>query len=405
MKRSRTTAARVVGPAAARRILLGSQGLAAAPAGRAGPGSLRRLIHRLGFVQIDSINVLERAHHLILHSRIEHHRPRNLTLLLERDRALFEHWTHDASVIPIEWYPHWKPRFAAHAARIEQHAWWRNRLGESPEALLSAVHRRVEEDGPLRGRDLDDLRRRDTSGGWWNWHPGKAALEHLWRVGRLAISGRDGFEKRYDLAERVHPESIAGDPPSLEAQVDWACRAALERLGVATPSQVAAFFKSIPVALAREWCRDAGDRGEIEPVLLEDLDGVRRPAYATSTSRRLERIEPWSDEFRLLCPFDPVIRDRGRLAGRFGFEYRFEAFVPAAKRRFGYYVMPILHGDRFVGRFDPKFDRSTATIEIRGLWWEPGFGTRADRRRFESAMNRLSERLGAANWTMDDAGG
>ena len=393
---------RVIPPRESRRILLAAQGLATPPATRSGPVSVQRLIERLGFVQVDSINVLERAHHLILQTRLESYRHETLTRLLEKDRSLFEHWTHDASLIPTRWYEHWKPRFAKYADRADRNAWWHERLGGDPAPLLKRIHARVRVDGPLRGRDLEEERSEDGGGGWWNWHPGKAALEHLWRVGKISIAGRARFEKLYDLAERVHPEAHARSKPSIAEHLEWACHTALERLGVATSNEVAAFWKSIPNADARAWCDAAVTRGEIESVVLEDLDGKRRPAYATEASRRLAHVEPWADELRLLCPFDPVIRDRQRLARRFAFDYRFEAFVPAAKRQFGYYVLPILHGERFIGRIDPKFDRATDTLSVRGPWWEPGCDTRQHRKMLETATNRLATQIGAASWRFSD---
>ena len=393
---------RVIPPRESRRILLAAQGLATPPATRSGPASVQRLIERLGFVQVDSINVLERAHHLILQTRLESYHHETLTRLLEKDRSLFEHWTHDASLIPTRWYEHWKPRFAKYADRADRNAWWHERLGGDPAPLLKRIHARVRVDGPLRGRDLEEERSEDGGGGWWNWHPGKAALEHLWRVGKISIAGRARFEKLYDLAERVHPEAHARSKPSIAEHLEWACHTALERLGVATSNEVAAFWKSIPNADARAWCDAAVTRGEIESVVLEDLDGKRRPAYATEASRRLARIEPWADELRLLCPFDPVIRDRQRLARRFAFDYRFEAFVPAAKRQFGYYVLPILHGERFIGRIDPKFDRATDTLIVRGPWWEPGCGGREHQKQLKTATNRLATQIGAASWQFSD---
>ena len=371
------------------------------PAARSGPASLLALVQRLGFVQLDSIIAVERAHHLILHTRIESHRPRNLARLLERDRTLFEHWTHDASVIPLEFHRHWRPRFRRYAERLERRGWWRERLGgRDAQPLLDRVLARIRAEGPLRGRDLEEERVEDGGGPWWNWHPGKAALEYHWRTGRLAISRREGFEKVYDLAERVHPEVDEDVEPDHETHVDWACRSALDRLGVATASEVAAFWESIPVADARRWCEAAVAHGELEPVLLDDLDGRRRRGYATEASKRLQRMEPWSDECRILCPFDPVIRDRNRLARRFGFDYRFEAFTPEAKRRYGYYTMPIIHGDRFTGRIDPRFDRDAGVLRIRGPWWESGCGGRDDRRRLDRALDRLAGCLGAEGWTI-----
>ncbi len=395
---SATRHPRVIPARESRRILLAAQGLATPPAARSGPVSVQRLIDRLGFVQVDSINVVERAHHLILQTRLESYRHETLTTLLEKDRSLFEHWTHDASLIPTCWFEQWKPRFARYADRADRNEWWHERLGGDPAPLLKRIHARVRTTGPLRGRDLEDERSEDGGGGWWNWHPGKAALEHLWRAGRLSIAGRTRFEKIYDLTERVHPEPYARRKPSAAAHVEWACRTALERLGVATSNEVAAFWNSIPAADARVWCDAAVGRGEIEPVLLEDLDGRSRAAYATNESRRMAKLDPWDETIRTLCPFDPVIRDRKRILRRFDFDYRFEAFVPEAKRRYGYYTLPLLRGDRFLGRIDPKFDRKNDVLLVRGPWWEPGCDTRLHRKMLETATNRLAAQIGAASW-------
>jgi uncharacterized protein YcaQ len=393
---------RVIPARESRRILLSAQGLAAPPATRSGPASVQRLIERLGFVQVDSINVLERAHHLILQTRLESYHHETLTGLLEKERSLFEHWTHDASLIPIRWYDQWKPRFERYAGRADRNTWWHERLGGDPAPLLKRIHARVRRDGPLRGRDLEDERSEDGGGGWWNWHPGKAALEHLWRVGKLSIAGRARFEKMYDLASRVHPEGDARPTPDEGTHLEWACRTAMDRLGVATAVEVAAFWKSIPSAAARSWCDAAVERGELEPIHLEDLDGTRRPAYATDRSRQMAKEDPWDEAIRPLCPFDPVIRDRKRILRRFDFDYRFEAFVPAPKRHYGYYTLPLLRGDRFVGRIDPKFDRAAECLLVRGPWWEPGCDTRQHRKMLETATNRLAVQIGAASYQFID---
>ena len=135
---------------------------------------------------------------------------------------------------------------------------------------------------------------------------------------------------------------------------------------------------------------------------MEDLDGRNRAAYATDASRRLAKIVPWEDAIRTLCPFDPVIRDRKRIQRRFGFDYRFEAFVPEAKRRFGYYTLPLLRGDRFLGRIDPKFDRGNDVLVVRGPWWEPDCDTRTHRRMLDVAVDRLAAQIGAPSWRFID---
>lgn len=394
----------VISAAAARRWLLHAQGLADDPARRATQSELVKTINRMGFVQIDSINVVERAHHLTLFSRLDGYRQTMLPKVLEERRSFFEHWTHDASVIPIQWLPHWRHRFERYRARIRRHAWWRTRLGENPQELLAQVKQRIIDDGPLLSKDFE--RSASPNGqppaeeGWWGWKPQKAALEHLWRTGELAVLRRVHFQKVYDLTERVFPEHH-GLPASDESEhVDWACGSALERLGVATPGEIVAFWDAIEPVAGRRWCDQALRKGEIVAVVVESADGSKpRMALTFADWERRSEASANSDlpqGMRLLSPFDPVVRDRKRARRLFNFDYSFEAFVPAAKRKYGYYVLPILEGDRLIGRLDPKFHRDQEVLEIKGLWWEPGVKTTKQRRiELDEAVQRLADFIGA----------
>lgn len=391
----------VVSAAVARRLLLGAQGLLDDPRRRAGPEVLDDLIHRMGFVQLDSINVVERAHHLILAARLQGYRPALLDRLLERERRLFEHWTHDAAAIPTVWYPFWKLRFERHAARIRRSAWWRERMGPEPERLIGHVRERIAREGPLLARDFEHDGAAG-SGKWWGWKPQKAALEYLWHTGEVAVKARVNFHKVYDLAERVVPAGVLAAPrPAPEEHLDWACRTALERLGVATPEEIASFWAAVPLADARSWCERAAARGEIVPVQVETADGSRpRAAYAVPDwEARAAALPAAPPRIRLLAPFDPILRDRRRALRLFDFDYRFEAFVPEARRQHGYYVLPILEGERLVGRLDPKVHRGEGRLEVRGLWWEPGVReTKGRKAALEAAFDRLARQVGAERW-------
>lgn len=381
----------------ARRVLLRLQALDGSRP-RSGPAAVRRMIERLGYVQVDSINVLDRAHDRILATRLAGYRSEHLRDGLEGTRTLFEHWTHDASVIPAAWVKHWKHRFRRHRTAPRDDAWWNERFGGDPERTLRSVLRRVRRDGPLRTRDLE-APQGHRGGGWWTWHPEKAAAEHLWRCGHLAIAAREGFEKVYDLFDRVVPAASARASSPRE-HVDWACREAIARLGIATAPEIAAFFMAVPVATVQAWATQALRRGEVVSVLVEAARGDRvTEAFAIPQWRSLaEPIE--SDEIVPLSPFDPLVRDRRRLSRLFDFEYRFEAFTPKAKRIHGYYVLPLLQGDRLVGRIDPRFDRAAGVLVVRGPWWEPK--APANRRRLlESALDRLAGEVGAGSWRLD----
>ncbi len=372
----------------ARALLMHGQGLLADPSRRATPAQVHNMIEHMGFVQVDTINVAVRAHEHILLSRFHDFTLPSLTGLLERDRTMFEHWTHDASIIPTRWFAHWKHRFNRYRASDRLGKWMTSRLGNKPKRVLDEVLERIETEGPLRSRDFEHRRAKNDGDGWWNWKPAKAALEYLWRVGDVSVAGRENFHKIYDLTHRVHPRVHDEPVPDDDAHIDWACRVALERLGFATPKEIAGFFATISVQQAKQWCTKSQCANEIVAVSVESADGSNPVAcFALADWRaRLSRLRASSAETRLLSPFDPVMRDRARVLRLFNFDYRFEAFVPAARRQYGYYVLPILEGDRIVGRTDLKLHRDKSTLVVKGLWWEPGVRpTKKRLRSFEAA--------------------
>ena len=379
----------------AQHLFLGAQGLLDDPTRRATTASLQALIDRLGFVQVDTINVVARAHDLTLFSRLDGYQPEQLKKLLEGKRSLFEGFTHDASAIPTASFHHWKPRFARDRERIQNHAWWQHHFrGTDGEQVVKDVKARITEEGPLKSSDFEHPEKR---GPWWGWKPQKAALDFLWRSGELMIPGREGFQKLYDLTERVLPDHHALPCPEPGEHVAWACATAAERLWVFTPKELADFWASIEAPEAKAWCAAEAKAGRIVAVEVEGADGEVRPAFALADwEARLTKLPEAPDRTRLLCPFDPILRDRARALRRFGFDYRFEAFVPEPKRQYGYFVLPILEGDRLVGRLDPKLHRDRGLLEIKGLWWEPGIkATKARKRALDEALQRLATFAGA----------
>ncbi len=384
--------------AVARRLLLGAQGLLDDPRRRATADVLYETIERMGFVQIDSINVVERAHHLTLAARLQGYRPALLDRLLERDRRLFEHWTHDASAIPTAWYPYWHHRFERYRQRVLEHPWWLERVGDDPQRVKAHVLERIRAEGPVMAKDFEDERPEGTDKTWWGWKPHKAVLEYLWRIGELAIARRINFHKVYDLTERVLPEAQSQPSPSDEEHAEWACRSALERLGMATADEIAGFWRAVSLEEARAWGQRAAAAGEIATVQVEPVDGSRpRTSWAVpdweARAASLPSIPP---RIRLLSPFDPILRDRKRTLRLFGFDYRFEAFVPGPQRQYGYYVLPILEGERLIGRLDPKLHRDQGVLEIRKIWWEPKIREAKGRRAaLEAAAERLARLAGA----------
>lgn len=389
--------AQTISAESARRLFLGAQGLLDDPARKITHATLAKLIEQMGFVQLDSINYVERAHHLTLGSRLDAYRHQHFTRLLEKDRRLFEHWTHDASAIPTKWFAHWKPRFAHYEIKL-RYRWLDRRLGDKPEATLAHVRERIVREGPLRSQDFEHDRK-GKSAGWWDWKPQKSALEYLWFSGELLVTRREKFQKVYDLTERVLPDAAKLAPPLENEHIEWACRTAFERLVIATPKEIADFWNAITLAQARQWCEQAAKSGELVAVMVESANGEKpRPGFGLNDwQARLRNLPEAPDRIRLLSPFDPVIRDRARAARLFNFDYRFEAFVPEPKRQYGYYVLPILEGEQLVGRIDPKFQRERSSLEIRNLYWEPTIKvTKARKKRLDESLSRLANLIGAA---------
>jgi uncharacterized protein len=388
----------VVPASAARRLLMQAQGLLDDPTMPATPARVYRLVERMGFVQLDTITVLERAHHHILATRLDNYHP-GLLDRLHRQGRLFEHVTHDASLIPARWFAHWKHRFDRPGSRD----WIERRLGPEADAMLADIVARIREHGPQQVSEFPPQASAPRAGPWWDWRPQKAALEYLWRTGRLAVAHRINFNKVYDLTERVLADVHADAASGPEDHVDWACSTALDRLGTATAGELAAFWRAIPPAHAARWCRQQVAIGRIVPVTVEGFgDSSPRPAFAPADwRRRLTRAPDPPARTRLLSPFDPAIRDRQRCLRLFKFDYRFEGFVPAAKRRYGYYVLPILEGDRLTGRLDAKLHRDEGELRVLSLWWEPGIRTtRMRRTALATALDRFSGFVGADRWTL-----
>ena len=378
----------------ARRLWLDAQGLARPPTG---PLDVRAIIRRLGFVQLDTIQVVARAHHHILWSRNHRYREPMLDRLL-RKRAVFEHFTHDASVLPIEFYPFWRRRFAQLEARVRAWEWHRAMLDE---AGREAIRSRIAAEGPLSTKAFDT--RIDGAREMWRRPPHKLALDYLWYAGELATSHRENFTKFYDLAERVIPAEYREDRRPDAEQVDWLCRTALERLAFASEGEIQRFWAAVDREEVKAWVR--ANRGELVPVEVEGADGRLQTALAPADiETRLAAAPALAPRLRLLSPFDPVVRDRARLTRLFAFDYRIEIFVPAEKRRWGYYVYPLLEGDRFVGRIEVRADRRAGMLAVQRLWAEPGLRWSAGRRgRLAGELARLARFVGVAEVTGLDA--
>ena len=370
----------------ARRIALAAQGFGAKRPASVNAGHLRRTVERLSLHQIDSVNVLARAHYLPAFSRLGSYDRR----LLDRaawgpksKRSLFEYWAHEASLVPLELYPLLRWRMAE--AERGEIGWGSLRAfaGEKRHEA-GAVLQRIRAEGPMAASDFDQGKSR---GGWWGWGEAKRALEWLFWAGLLTTATRrTSFERVYDLPERVLPADVLALPTPSPAD---ARRQLIERsahaLGVATASDLRDYFRLKPEP-ARIVIDELVEEQVLTPVTVE---GWRSPAYLHRDARIPRRIEAQA----LLAPFDPLVWERSRTERLFGFRYRIEIYTPAGKRVHGYYVLPFLLGDRLVGRVDLKADRQRSRLLARQVMWEPGAAADA-RERLDAELRLMADWLG-----------
>jgi len=378
-----------IGNRDARRLWLDAQGLSAPPTG---PVDLAGTIRKLGFVQLDTIRVVARAHDHILWSRNQNYREPMLHACLARDRLVFEHFTHDASLIPMDFYPMWRRQFRRLEEKVRGWEWHRGMLDEGGRAAIRA---RIEAEGPLSTKAFDTkiVGKREM----WRRPPHKLALDYMWYVGELATSHREGFTKFYDLANRVIPRHVRDVVHADAAQVDWLCREAMARLAFGTDGDIQRFWAAADLGEVKAWT--AARARELVPVEVESARGEWSAALALpDIETRLAETPAPALRIRILNPFDPVIRDRSRLTRLFGFDYRIEIFVPEARRQWGYYVYPLLEGDRFVGRIEVKSGREAGELRVHALWPEPGVKwTGARQAKLEAELARLARLAGASD--------
>ena len=357
--------------AQARRIALAAQGFLDPVHARPTLRTLDRAVQRTGVLQVDSVNVLARAHLMPLYSRMGPYDP----ALLERAssgrerRRLVEYWAHVQALMPVELWPHM--RFRRDTYRAQRGKWGFTADSSLEPAVLDAVRQR----GPVTARELDtEFSGPRTREHWgWNWSDARKVLDYLFLVGDVAIAGRSRqFEVRYDVPERVLPRAVldAPEPTPREAALELVRRAARSH-GVATGACLADYYRmryqpatgTEPVAHAREAIDTLVETGELEPVRVE---GWGRPAWLHVEARRPRRVAART----LLSPFDPVVWERARTEALFDFHYRIEIYVPKPQRRYGYYVLPFLLGDRIVARVDLKADRAGRRLLVHGAYAE-----------------------------------
>jgi len=374
----------------ARRLALAAQGFnRRATSGPIKARHVTQLIEQLGAVQIDSVNALVRSHYLPLFSRLGNY---SQSLLDEaawsqgRQRALFEYWGHEASLLPMALYPllRWRMRRAAQGEGIYQQM---ARFGREQQPIIARVLQSVREQGALGAGSLST--RQERAGPWWDWSAEKHALEWLFAAGEVTVAGRRGFERLYDLPERVLPAAIMNHPevPEAEAQRGLLLHAATA-LGVGTEKDLRDYFRQDPLP-SRIALAELVEMGALQVVSVE---GWRQPAFCLAQYNVPRKVTGSA----LLSPFDSLVWERARTERLFDFRYRLEIYTPQAKRVYGYYVLPFLHHERIAARVDLRAERAAGRLAVHAVHEEePGLDEQG-MFALASQLRQLADWLGLA---------
>lgn len=361
---------------AAARLALQSQGLLKRNPFGKGKGGVLRALDQLGYVQIDTISVIERTHNHTFWTRLPNFNPEVLDELQVKDRKIFEYWSHAEAYLPIEDYRFYLYKMRAIAAG-EKH--W-----HAPDKkMMKRVLNRFRGKGPLMAKDFKPPEDHQAAP-WWNWKPAKRALEQLFIEGKLMIVRRNNFHKVYDLPERVLPANLDTTLPTRGEYCRFLINRAIKAHGLVTEGEIGYLRKGIKKDV-KTALQQMLENGNIQTV---NIDGISNQIYYTTEENLSELGEiRASKNIRLLSPFDNCVIQRKRVQQIFDFNYQLECYVPAQKRVYGYFCLPILWGDRFIGRLDPKADRKSKTFYIRNLCFEPTF------KDFEQVLQPLAGKI------------
>ncbi|MDH5544441.1 MAG: winged helix DNA-binding domain-containing protein [Gammaproteobacteria bacterium] len=364
-----------------RRLTLQQQGLSSArPYGKGKQAALNALEH-LGYIQIDTLAVIERAHHHTLWTRIPDYQPSHLYDLVA-ERQAFEYWYHAASYLPMRDYRYAMPQMMA--VKRGEFPY----LAKAEKKYLNHVMERIRLDGPLKARDFDVVKR--GSGSWWNWKPSKLALETLFMQGELMVTGREGMEKVYDLRERVLPDTVETAEPTLHEFAEYLLDTTIRAYGFTTLKQLTHLRQGKTL---RNALTDL-IQNEIEQGALTKISADSGPVLYTTTTNLDAKLKRPAANVKLLSPFDNAIIHRDRIQRLFNFDYKMECYVAKEKRQFGYFCLPILYDENFVGRVDCKAHRNTGKFELISLHIE---AKDLDHDRFVKPFTQAIHRLAVFN--------
>lgn len=371
----------------ARRLALVAQGFGRTPRGAIAHKQLQAQIERLGVLQIDSVNALVRSHYLPAFSRLGHYQAEHLDELAwgrARRRRLFEYWGHEASLMPLELYPllRWRMRRAADGQGIYRQL---AKFGVERRDVIGGVLQTVRERGALGAGSLST--RTGKAGPWWDWSAEKTALEWLFAAGEVTVAGRRGFERLYDLPERVIPADYLNhaDLEEDEAQRRLLLRSA-DALGVATEKDLRDYYR-LDASDSKLRIAELVESGELLPVAVQ---GWRQLAYCRGEARIPRRVR----HSALLSPFDSLIWERERTERLFGFRYRLEIYTPQARRVYGYYVLPFLHHERLLARVDLRSERAAGRLAVHAVHLEEAVLSEEARLALGDSLRALAQWLG-----------
>jgi hypothetical protein len=335
-------------------LALDCQGLAKKyPFGR-GPESISKTIEQIGYVQIDTISVVERAHHHVFWSRLPDYRPSDLDKVFNKKDGVFEYWTHAASLLPMKSY-----RFTLIPKKRRESG--ANLWFKRDDKILKEVYDRVKADGPLSSLDFENRKQEDDSG-WWNWKPAKKALEQLFLEGRLMVKERKGFRKVYDLPDRVLPYGVKTESPSESEYTRFIIETTIGAHGIASLREIcyqrSGLKEQVTLMLPR-----MVEEGTLLNCLIEGHGNTEFFMFKTSLDRL--GISRFGENIKILSPFDNTVIQRDRLSNFFNFQYQIECYLPASKRKYGYFSLPLLYKDEFIGMIDCKADRANKVLIVK----------------------------------------
>lgn len=347
------------------------------------------IIERLSYVQIDTISVTERAHHHVMFSRNENYIQSEINNLV-KNQDVFEYWSHAAAYLPMRDYQYSLYKKQQHK-KGEKH--WHERDKKTEAYVLD----RIKSEGALQSKDFEHPK----GNGWFTWKPAKVALNNLFIDGSLMIKERQGFQKVFDIAERILPKHYLDLPvPSIDEYALHLIRTGLQAQGIMTANEMGYLRRGIKLVIAQQLDRLIASN-ELVCLKIEGLNSLYYADTQLITNFLSNIIETRNKQVHLLSPFDNLVIQRKRLLDLFGFDYQIECYVPAVKRQYGYYTIPILYGDKFVARFDAKADRKSNVFTLNNIWFEQGFKqTKEFTHKLYKELSKFSQFCGCDNWVI-----